>query len=55
MSWFTEQDDSFQQLETISRSFGLGQVRCGTAPLGHANKNDLVTTPQGAFVLKILL
>jgi Ser/Thr protein kinase RdoA (MazF antagonist) len=55
MSWFTEKDGYLQQLETISRYFCLGHVLEAQRMGGHANKNYVVTTPQGAFVLKILL
>lgn len=55
MSWFTEKDGYLQQLETISRYFGLGHVLEAQRVGGHANKNYVVTTPQGAFVLKLLL
>ena len=55
MSWFTEKDDDQKQLETISHYFGLGPVLSANRLGGHANKNYVVTTPMGAFVLKILL
>jgi hypothetical protein len=47
MRWLTEQDGSLQQLETIARYFGLGQVLEAQRIGGHTNKNYLVTTPQG--------
>ena len=50
-----EQDNSLKVLEIIARYFGLGRVLEAQRLGGHANKNYLVTTPQGEFVLKILL
>ena len=55
MSWFTEKDGDQRQLETISHYFGLGRVLSANRLDGYANKNYVVTTPMGAFVLKILL
>ena len=55
MSWLIEPDDYIQQLETIAHYFGLGQVLEAQRLGGQANLNYLVTTPRGAFVLKILL
>lgn len=56
MSWFTENDDTQRQLETISLYFDLGQV-LSTKRLGegYANKNYIVTTTTGEFVIKIVL
>jgi Ser/Thr protein kinase RdoA (MazF antagonist) len=55
MSWFTENDNIQKQLENIALYFGLGQVLSIKRLEGYANKNYIVTTTTGEFIVKIVL
>ncbi len=55
MSWFTNENEFPRQLAAIAQYFGLGQISSTIRLGGHANKNYLVATPAGDFVVKIML
>src|SRR5262249_6206767 len=54
-SWFTDENEVPKQLEAIAQYFGLGQIHSAIRLGGYANKNYLLTTSVGNFVVKILL
>jgi Ser/Thr protein kinase RdoA (MazF antagonist) len=55
MSWFTENDNTQKQLESIALYFNLGQILSVKRLAGYANKNYIVTTTTGEFIIKIVL
>jgi Ser/Thr protein kinase RdoA (MazF antagonist) len=55
MGWLTNESGSPKRLEAIARYFGLGEILSATRLEGYANKNYLVITSAGDFVVKIIL